>query len=127
MESLRKRSSGKTSPYFKYNCNKCENVAFDQYEEVEAHLKVANAIVYIKYFTICNVDFLQSVHSAELDCILCKSQFASHFSALYHIIVKHGRLKCCRLCLIGFKSAAELHMHYKSEEHNTKCAVCGEQ
>ncbi|ENN75393.1 hypothetical protein D910_09854, partial [Dendroctonus ponderosae] len=67
------------------------------------------------------------VHSTESDCILCKTQFASHFSALYHIIVKHGRLKCCRLCLIGFKSAAELHAHYKSEEHNTKCAVCGEQ
>ncbi|KAH1009240.1 hypothetical protein HUJ04_001624 [Dendroctonus ponderosae] len=108
MGSSMKRPSGKTSPcYFNYNCNKCENVAFDHYEGIEAHLKL--------------------VHSTESDCILCKTQFASHFSALYHIIVKHGRLKCCRLCLIGFKSAAELHAHYKSEEHNTKCAVCGEQ
>ncbi|XP_066146059.1 zinc finger protein 85-like isoform X1 [Euwallacea fornicatus] len=90
----------------KYLCKFCCET-FYGYNNIEAHLK--------------------TVHSTESKCIICYLEFNNPFSLLYHMMVKHGQLKCCRLCLISFKTYNELNAHYKSAEHNTKCTVCGEQ
>ncbi|XP_076251359.1 uncharacterized protein LOC143190724 isoform X3 [Rhynchophorus ferrugineus] len=91
----------------KFNCNQCNNLSFITYEDIEAHYK--------------------DWHKSSLNCILCEQEFSNTYSVLYHMMVKHGRLKCCRLCLVSFKTKEELMGHYKSEEHNTKCVVCDEQ
>ncbi|KAL1491523.1 hypothetical protein ABEB36_012107 [Hypothenemus hampei] len=91
----------------RYVCKKCDNVKFATYEDIESHLK--------------------QVHSEESKCILCKQESSNPFGLLYHMMVKHGKLKCCRLCLISFKNSDQLNAHYKSDEHNTKCGLCGKQ
>ncbi|CAG9759470.1 unnamed protein product [Ceutorhynchus assimilis] len=90
-----------------YICNKCEDVDFPNYKHIESHLKTD--------------------HAEEKSCILCYEKFTNSLNVLYHMMVKHGKLKCCRLCLVSFKNSEELHAHYKSEEHNTKCTVCKEE
>ncbi|XP_050310891.1 zinc finger protein 93-like isoform X2 [Anthonomus grandis grandis] len=89
-----------------FECTKC-HTSFNNYKDIETHAK--------------------EEHHGEASCVVCSKNLANPFALIYHMMVKHGKLKCCRLCLVSFKNSKEQMEHYKSEEHNTKCNVCGEQ
>ncbi|XP_030749269.1 zinc finger protein 724-like isoform X3 [Sitophilus oryzae] len=90
-----------------YRCKYCIHLEFHGYKDIEIHFK--------------------EQHPTDKTCIICEQEFSCFLNALYHMMKKHGKIKCCRLCLVSFKTNDQLMEHYKSDEHNKKCKICNRE